>query len=196
MLFLGGGVSARALRQMADKILKTSDGVPRYDGTPELLSSYKEEAIQYLMTFEHRKRYLAGPRLVKELEGTAKTAVRTMTLRDPQWVAHPRGVYTLLQHLEETVARPSLPEASRFVMKFFYNMQRRRSETMTSWITRHSEGLWEASQALRKVQKEYGSQTKQGSWYRRPMSTTSMSNTGDSERSPFDDNGRLRQDDE
>ena len=28
---------------------------------------------------------------------------------------------------------------------------------MTAWIARHAEALWEASQALRKVQKEYGS---------------------------------------
>ena len=120
---------------MAERgIQRTHDGVPKFDGTPELMSLYREEAVQFLMTFEHRKRYLAGPRLLKELEGTAKMSVRTMTLRDPQWVSHPRGVYTLLDHLEATIARPSLPEASRFVMRFFYNLQRKKQETMTSWI--------------------------------------------------------------
>ena len=85
-----------------------------YDGTPELLAAYKEEGGQYVMTFQHKKRYIAGPRLLKELEGTAN------------------GL--------PTVARSSLPEASRFVMKF-YGMQRKRGETMTAWVTRHTEGL-------------------------------------------------------
>ena len=76
---------------MAGTIQRTSDGVPIFDGSPELLTLYREEAVQYLMTFEYKKRYLAGPRLVKELQGTAKTAVRNMTLRNPQWVSHPRG---------------------------------------------------------------------------------------------------------
>ena len=131
---------------MTLSILRTKEGVPKYDGTPELLPLYKEEAVQHLMTFEHKKRYLAGPRLLQELEGTAKVAVRNKTLRNPQWLSHPRGVYVLLEHLEEVVARPSLVEASRFIMKFFYGLQRKKSETMTSWITRHSEALWEASQ--------------------------------------------------
>ena len=198
---------------MAERgIQRTHDGVPKFDGTPELMSLYREEAVQFLMTFEHRKRYLAGPRLLKELEGTAKMSVRTMTLRDPQWVSHPRGVYTLLDHLEATIARPSLPEASRFVMRFFDNLQRKKQETMTSWITRHSEALWEASQSLRKVQKEFGAQSKPGSWYQgtptigsehggsvkseghhaAPRSLHSQTQVG----TPFMDNGLLREDDE
>ena len=61
---------------MAERaIQRTHDGVPKFDGAPELLASYKE-AVQYLMTFEYKKRYLAGPRLLKELEGTARVAVR------------------------------------------------------------------------------------------------------------------------
>lgn len=120
-------------------ISRTHDGIPIYDGSPELLPLFREEALQYLMTYEHKKRYLVGPRLAKELQGTAKLATRNMVTRDPQWLSHPRGVYTLLQHLEDVIAKPSLPEASRFVMKFFYNFQRKRCESMTSWIARHAE---------------------------------------------------------
>ena len=36
------------------------------------------------------------------------------------------------------------------------NFQRKRCELMTSWIARHVEALWEASQALRKVEREFG----------------------------------------
>lgn len=185
---------------MEKGITRSPDGIPRYDGTPELLAAYREEAVQYLMTFEHKKRYVVGPRLLKELEGTAKIAVRPMTLRDPQWVSKPRGVYILLDYLESVVARPSLPEASRFVMKFFYGMQRRRGETMTSWITRHQEGLWEASQALRKVQKEHGKKTEPTMWgVARPSSDvgTRSQTSGEQEQAqPFRDDGRLFEEEE
>lgn len=183
------------------QIHRTSDGIPKYDGTPELLALYREEALQYLMAFETRKRYLAGPRLLKELEGTAKVAVRTKTLRDPQWLAHPRGVFVLLDHLEEVLAKPSLLEASRFVMKFFYGMQRRKMETMTAWIARHAEALWEASQALRKVQREYGSKAEaltksshggsQSQWDYGSNKAESRAH-----ESPFREDGRLYEDED
>ena len=181
---------------MAGTIQRTSDGVPIFDGSPELLTLYREEAVQYLMTFEYKKRYLAGPRLVKELQGTAKTAVRNMTLRNPQWVSHPRGVFVLLEHLEGVVAKPSLVEASRFIMKYFYGLQRKKFETMTSWITRHSEALWEASQSLRKVQKEYGPRTKAESsqgWHDHGPRSGVPSQTGSvsGDPGPFRDDGRM-----
>ena len=135
------------------------------------------------MTIEVKKRYLAGPCLAKELSGVAKIAIRTQTNQDPQWLAHPRGTYVLLEFLENYLAKPTLVEASRYVMKFFYNMKRRRGETMTAWAARHAEALWEASQALRKVQKEFGSGKK----------TTPTSSTRSSSRSWWSGpgNGRL-----
>lgn len=181
-------------------ISRTHDGIPIYDGSPELLPLFREEALQYLMTYEHKKRYLVGPRLAKELQGTAKLAIRNMVTRDPQWLSHPRGVYTLLQHLEDVIAKPSLPEASRFVMKFFYNFQRRRCESMTSWIARHAEALWEASQALRKVEKEFGGKNNSpGQNTQRRMSWSSTVGTGETygqqrrrqNTDLFDDHGRL-----
>ena len=111
------------------------------------------------MTIEHRKRYLVGPRLAKELTGVAKVAIRTRTTLDPQWLSHPRGTYQLLEFLEDFLAKPTLVESSRHIMKFFYNLRRQRGETMTEWIARHAEALWEASQAMRKVQKEFGATT-------------------------------------
>ena len=40
-------------------------------------------------------------------------------------------------------------------MRFFYNLRRRRRESMTEWIAQHAEALWEASQAMRKLQREF-----------------------------------------
>ena len=131
------------------------DGVPIFDGTPEMLPYYREEAMTYLFTFETHKRYLAGPRLAKELQGVARTIVRKKNLQDPQWLANPRGVYALLECLEEAIERPSLVQASQLISRFFFQMRRRKQESMTQWINRHSEALWEASRSLTRVKKEF-----------------------------------------
>lgn len=186
---------------MADsKISRSQDGIPQFGGSPELLPLYKEEALQYWMSFEYHKKYLAGPRLLKELSGVAKVAVRTQTLRDPQWLSHPRGGYQLLGFLEQTLSKPSLVEASRFVMKFFYNMGRRRGESMTSWVTRHAEALWEASQSLRKVQKEYNPEGAEKVKKTRDLwedygDSRAHSEVGNHSQ-PFREDGRLAEDEE
>ena len=115
-----------------------------------MLPFYEEEALQYLMTVETKKRYLVGPLLVKELQGVAKVAIRTKTTQDPQWLSRLRGTYQLLEFLQQLLAKPTLVESSRYIMKFFYNLQRRRRESMTEWIAQRAEALWEASQAMRK----------------------------------------------
>ena len=125
--------------------------VPRFDGTPELLPGYKEKVIQYMMGIEWHKRYLVGPRLLRELSGVAQSITRPATIRNPQWLSHPRGGYTLLEFLEENLARPSLIDASHHIMKFVYNTGRQRGESMTEWSSRYSEALWEASTALPRV---------------------------------------------
>eukprot|EP00435_Cladocopium_sp_Y103_P015270 s2436_g3.t1 len=182
---------------------RNKDGVPTYGGEPERLPLYKEDAIQYAMGLEYKKRYLAGPRLLQELTGVAKTITRTQTLKDPQWLSHPRGVFQLLEFLESELGKPSLVEASRHVMKFFYNMSRQKGESMTEWIARHSEGLWEASAALRRVQREYGGEKLRSlkpqtssaashgrqSWWDRGSQHSQYSG-------PFRDDGRLDEDDD
>ena len=145
--------------------------MPQYGGEPELLPNYREKALQYLMTVEMKKRYLVGPSLAKELTGVANMAIRSQTNQDTQWLAHPRGAYVLLDFLETFLAKPTLVESSRFVMKFFYNLKRRRGESMTGWIARHAEALWEASQAMRKVQREFGAKAP------RPTSRRTMSSS-------------------
>ena len=80
--------------------------VPGYDGTPESLAAYKEAVLQYLMATETHKRYLVGPRLVQRLSGIAKVLIR----------------------------RPSLIEANKHVMGFFYQLERKRGDTMIEWI--------------------------------------------------------------
>ena len=47
------------------------DGVPIYDGAPELFVAYQRAALTYAETIEWKKRSLVGPRLQAALEGSA-----------------------------------------------------------------------------------------------------------------------------
>ena len=175
--------------------------IPSFDGTPEKLQTYREDVLQYLMAVEMHKRYLVGPRLVQELSGIAKVLVRTKTLKDPQWLSHARGAYELLRFLEDNLERPGLQDANSHVTSFFYNLERRKGESMTSWVARHSEKLWEASKSIQRVQREQGlcgkgiqeprnpnwQQWQQGTW------EVSSQQTGSG---PFRDDGRLEEDSE
>ena len=183
------------------------EGIPIFDGTPEMLRYYREEAIQYMFTFETHKRYLAGPRLAKELIGVARTIVRKKNLQNPQWLANPQGVYALLEHLETAMERPSLVQASQLVSRFFFNLKRRRQESMTHWINRHSEALWEASRALKRVQEEFGAKASQDTSSRRTSTSTGVNPDRGLDYEPsrrpyraptetFDDHGRLPQEED
>ena len=129
--------------------------IPSFDGAPEKLATYRDEALEYTFTLEIHRRYLAGPRLAQSLTGVARTVIRRKLSTDPQWLAHPRGAYTLIDFLEQAIEQPTLVQASQHIQKFFYQLRRKRGETMTEWVNRHSESLWEASRALKRVEKEY-----------------------------------------
>jgi hypothetical protein len=68
-----------------------------------------------------------------------------------------------------------------------------KGETMTRWVTRHAEALWEASQALRKVQREYGGENQKAkdAWEYDYYQTPSEANSG-----PFRDDGKLDEEDD
>ena len=183
------------------------DGIPSYDGMPEKLTRFREEALQYMSTLEHHKRYLAGPRLAAQLIGTARTVVRRKLAQDPQWLAHPRGAYVLVDFLEQAIERPSLVLASQHIQKFFYGMRRRKGESMVAWTNRHGEALWEASRALQRVQKDSkdaasstkgessAGRSRRQSFDPQPWSQTrnEMYRSGEP---LFDENGRLHEDDD
>lgn len=199
---------------MTSSLEKNKDGVPSYDGTAEKLALFREEALAYTFTLEVHKRYLAGPRLAKELTGVARTVVRRKLAQDPQWLAHPRGAYVLIDFLEKAIESPTLVQASNYIHRFFYQLKRRRGETMTEWVNRHSESMWEASRALKRVQKEYGTPqeeskrddhsgrsaepARRSSFQENPWSSWRNDYYRHREQEPavFDDHGRLPEDED
>lgn len=131
----------------------TADGIPKWDGAAEEFDKYREEALKYQETLEWHKQYLAGPRLARALSGAAAVAIRH---QPAGWLSNPKGVAVLLQHLEQHLRRPSLPDAGHMISRFFFGLKRRRGETMGAWILRHQETYEDAGRALRRATKEYG----------------------------------------
>ena len=131
----------------------TKDGVPVFDGSPELYVAYHRAALTYAETVEWKKRSLVGPRLQAALEGSAKLAVEHMA---PGWISHDKGASQLLAYLKKQVRAPTLAEAGRTMSRFFYGIKRRRGEGMTAWIVRHDEALLEAKRTLAEAIHEYG----------------------------------------
>ena len=186
----------------------TKDGIPIYDGSAELFIPFRRAALNYVETLEWKKRPLAGPRLQAALEGSARIAVQH---KPPGWISHEGGAVQLLDFLKSRVQAPTLAEAGKTISKFFYQVKRRRGESMNAWIVRHDEALYEARRTLAEAIQEYapeqaGGDSSFAKGSSRKSVTTSMAASWSGSRrddsppargdSPFDDNGRMRDEEE
>ena len=133
--------------------LRYKEGIPIFDGSAEQYVAYRRAALNYVETLEWKKRPLAGPRLQAVLEGAAKAAVQH---KPPGWISHDRGAQELLDYLKGQVQPPTLAEAGKTISRFFYQVKRRKGETMNAWIVRHDEALYEARRTLAEAIQEYG----------------------------------------
>eukprot|EP00439_Symbiodinium_sp_Y106_P045404 s1180_g5.t1 len=182
--------------------IKFRDGVPCWDGTAELFEKYKREALLFLETLEWRKRETAAPRLIAALEGPARVAAQQ---RPSAWFSHPKGVADLLDLLKATMRSPTLPEAGRYISKFFFGLKRRKGETMAAWLVRHDDALDDAKRALSEAIREYGpkAQIKELTGFpsfrpERDSTSGSRSDEGHRQREEdiYDDHGRLIEEEE
>ena len=162
----------------------TKEGVPIFDGSPELYVTYKRAALVSAETIEWKKRNLVGPRLQAALEGSARLALEHMP---PGWVSHEKGADQLLSYLKLQVRSPTLAEAGRTMSRFFYGIKRRRGEGMAAWIVRHDEALLEAKRTLAEAIHEYGPDKT------RPSTNSSARgwNSRHSSRAPSETGGRI-----
>ena len=144
-------------------ISKSKDGAPQWDGDSSTYQDYEEQALQWEQSIAYHKRYLAGPRLVSELSGAARKHV---VGKRPEWLSYDGDVGHLLRHLRACLGRPTIPELTEFLNKFFRQSKRRRFETMNQYITRKLELYHRARQALSGVQGHYehASQQREHQW--------------------------------
>ena len=68
----------------------------------------------------------------------AQLALRLPTRRPPGCLP-PRGVNRLLQHLQNAISEPVLPEVGNTSRAYFKHLRRPKGETMTSFCVRHRE---------------------------------------------------------
>ena len=135
------------------EIHRSKDGVPQWDGDSVSFQDYEEQALQWEQGIPYHKRYLAGPKLVAELSGPAR---RYVMGKRPQWLSFNGGVLHLLQHLRECLGRPTIPEMTEYLNKYFRHSRRRRFENMNTYITRKVEVYHRARQSLARVQQFFG----------------------------------------
>ena len=106
------------------------------------------KAIQYAMTIEYHKRYLCGPRLLQSLTGVAKVITRAQTLRNLQWLSHPKGQFntnTVGKALREQWADADLAKRDKAKINFaLWAAEEAEDENAEAFLGEHdtsSEGL-------------------------------------------------------
>ncbi|CAK9103475.1 unnamed protein product, partial [Durusdinium trenchii] len=147
------GPVQRTTGMTSTEIHRSKDGVPQWDGDSVSFQDYEEQALQWEQGIPYHKRYLAGPKLVAELSGPAR---RYVMGKRPQWLSFNGGVLHLLQHLRECLGRPTIPEMTEYLNKYFRHSRRRRFENMNTYITRKVEVYHRARQSLARVQQFFG----------------------------------------
>ena len=122
--------------------------VPSWDGAADSFQSYCEAALLYEQTTKVQDRYLAGPRLVGELQGAAR---RLIVGQRPDWVSFNGGVEHLLQHLRKCLGKPQVPELTDLLAKYFKNSKRKPGELKGEYITRKCELYVRSQQAMSRM---------------------------------------------
>ena len=164
---------------MSSGVTRSKDGVPQWSGDSSQFQEYEELCLQWEQSIQYQKRYLAGPKLVAELSGTARKFV---VGKRPNWVSFNGGVEHLMNHLRQHLGRPQIPELSEYLNKYFRYSRRQKYESMNSYIVRKTEVYARARQALARVMDSFEAK-KHGDWWRSSRSWWSGSWHGSSRRS-------------
>ncbi|CAE7691047.1 RE1 [Symbiodinium sp. CCMP2592] len=132
---------------------RTKDGVPIWDGEAGSFNDFEEACLMYEQSVAREKRYLAGPKILAELTGSARRLVAGKTAT---WLSYNGGVGELLRHLRSCLGRPQISELSEYLNRYFKHSRRRPQETINDYVTRKCEVYLRAQQALRRVAPFHG----------------------------------------
>jgi len=154
----------------ADGVSRTRDGVPGWDGDASTFQEYVEAAELYEQSVAYHKRGQVAPRLIAELQGSAR---RLVVGQPADWVSYNGGVARLLDHLREGLGQPRIPELTDHLLKFFKHSHRRQGESINSYVARKTEIYLRAQQAMKRLgplhQKAKETETRPQDWsYSRP----------------------------
>ena len=134
-------------------VSRSKEGVPCWTGDAGSFQEYEELSLAWEQSVPVHRRYLCGPKLVNELQGTAR---RFITGKKPDWLSFNGGVSKLMEHLRQHLGIPQLPEMTSYLNQYFKQSRRKRNEPMNDYITRKSELYARSVQSLARVQKSFG----------------------------------------
>lgn len=97
-------------------VTRSKDGVPCWTGDAGSFQEYEELSLAWEQSVPIHKRYLCGPKLVNELQGTAR---RFITGKKPDWLSFNGGVSKLMEHLRQHLGIPQLPEMTSYLNQYF-----------------------------------------------------------------------------
>ena len=127
---------------------KSSDGVPRWNGEAGSFQEFEEQCLVYEQSVEYHKRYMVAPRVIAELQGTAK---RVIAGKPATWVSYHGGLKELLDTLRASLGKPQVSEIADYLNKYFRGSRRRPGEAMGDYIVKKTEAYLRAQQALKRV---------------------------------------------
>ena len=129
-------------------VSKFKDGVPQWDGAQADFQEYYEMCQLWEASTPWHKRYLNGPRLASELQGSAR---RLILGKPANWLSEHGGTEVLLEHLRIGLGKPQLSELSDYLQKYFRQSKRRPGESMGDYVTKKCEVYLRAQQAYHRV---------------------------------------------
>ena len=129
-------------------VTRSKEGVPVWDGTPSSFEEYSELCQIFEQSTPFHKRYLAGPRLLGELQGAAR---RHVTGKPATWLSTDNGVSVLLRHLRACLGKPQLTELTEHLNRYFRQGRRKPQESMNEYIARKCEVYLRSCQAMQRV---------------------------------------------
>ena len=135
---------------------KSSDGVPRWNGEAGSFQEFEEQCLVYEQSVEYHKRYMVAPRVIAELQGTAKKVIAG---RPATWVSYHGGLRELLDTLRASLGKPQVSEIADYLNKYFRGSRRRPGEAMGDYIVKKTEAYLRAQQALKRVLDSKGRRT-------------------------------------
>ena len=139
-------------------VTRSKEGVPVWDGTPSSFEEYSELCQIFEQSTPFHKRYLAGPRLLGELQGAAR---RHVTGKPATWLSTDNGVSVLLRHLRACLGKPQITELTEHLNRYFRQGRRKPQESMNEYIARKCEVYLRSCQAMQRVAPYHRETTKE-----------------------------------
>ena len=124
----------------------TKDGdVPWWDGSAKNWADYVTAVQWYVASTKADQRQLCGPRLIRRLRKTARKAVKKLK---PSDIAGIDGWKSLLRFLETAVATEPVPDMAHHLEQYFFQLHRRKGDSMLAYIQHEEHSYEELRKAL------------------------------------------------